>query len=236
MISASGFRNYYLGNQFTTEQAEMIAAGDFKDLRYGDYWNVDGIYFRICDDTNWYKRRGDTEFTKDALLIMPDENILKADGSTKYMKDTNDTTGAYASTKYRATYRAQAKKKFTDFFGAAHIASYRGLIATAVSNGGSSNWASVDCDVELPTEDMLFGAPHCNNGFYGNGSFYGQLKLFRERPEFIVAKTRNGDREESWEQNVVSASWFAAVGFQGCASAGSASAAIIGCRPFALLI
>lgn len=239
-LANARFRDYSLGNQFTAEQAQMIAAGDFKNLVNGGYWNVDGKKVRIVDNTNWYMHRGDTEFTKSHLVIMCDENVLKSNGSTtRYMKDSNDTTGAYASTKYRATYRAQCKKFFTDFFGASHIASYRGLIATATASGRASNWAWNDCDVELPTENMIFGSPYWGNGAgngYNGSSFYSQLQLFKLAPEFIVAKTAAGERENYWEQDVVSATSFAYVNYGGGARDYAASHAGIGLRPFALLI
>ena len=242
LYDVGNFHDYSLGNRFTTEQAEMIAAGDFKRLMNGGYWDVDGRKVRIVDNTNWYARRGDqgNGFTAPHLVIMCDENILKADGSsTRYMKDANDTTGAYASTKYRATYRAQCKRFFTDFFGAGHIASYRGLIATAVANGRASSWAWNDCDVELPTENMVFGSPYWGNGAgnsYNGGSFYGQLALFRLAPQFIIAQTALGEREHYWEQDVVSASTFAFVTSAGNATYINASNTTIGLRPFALLI
>ena len=83
-LATSRYKDIFLGNQFTTEQAEMIAAGDFKRLVNGGYWDVDGRKVRIVDNTNWYARRGDqgNGFTAPHLVIMCDENILKADGSS----------------------------------------------------------------------------------------------------------------------------------------------------------
>lgn len=233
---------YLLGNQYTAEQKEMIAAGELDQFPNGAYWNVDGIYVRVWDNTNWYKWRGDTAFTADHLVIAADENILKADGSTtRYMQDTNVTTGGYSGTKYRSQYRAQAKKFYTDFFGTANIASYRGLITTAVNTttGRASSWAWSDCDVELPTEDMVFGTSRWGDGAgngYGSGSFHGQMQLFRLAPEYIVAKTAAGARENYWEQNVVSAASFSLVNSDGVAGGSGASHPSVGCRPFALLI
>lgn len=238
----SGFRDYSLGSQFTTEQAEMIAADDFADLLNGAFWNVDGKKVRITDNTDWYRGRGDTEFTKPHLVIMCDENVLKSDGSTtSYMQDTNTTEGAYQGTKYRSQYRSQAKKFFTDFFGESHIATYRGLMSNAVNTttGRASSFSWGDCDVELPTEDMLFGTSRWGDGAgngHGSGSFHGQLMLFRLAPEFIIARTAAGVRENSWEQNVVSASDFACAGNGGNADYSGAAYTSVGCRPFALLV
>lgn len=226
-----------LGTQFTTEQAEMIAAGDFKSLWNGDYW-VDGARkWRITDNTDYYWNKGDTPFDKHGLVIMPDDNILKADGSTtKYMMDTNETTQGYQGTKYRNTYRNQAKRAFTDFFGAAHIATYRDLQSNASANGHASNWSWVDADVELPGEVQIYGSkiwsPDGTAGYngYDTGIGYPQFALFRLAPKYAT------NRENYWLRDVVSAASFALVADDGFASTANASYPYVGCRPFALLI
>jgi hypothetical protein len=224
-----------LGNGLTSQQAEKISDGDFYGLNIGDYWEANGNKFRIWHP-NWYMNRGDQKFTKNHLVIMPDANILKADGSTThYMNNTDTTSGGYAGTKYRSTYKSQCLKAFTDVFGTDHIAKYRGLLSNAVASGMVSGWAWYDCDAELPSEEMMFGAHHWSTSTdsgssgYNGGSFWGQLALAIIAPEFVV----NG--ENYFEQDVGTAAWFAVVVNDGGA-AGSASAPWVGGRPFALLI
>lgn len=225
-----------LGNGLTTQQAKKISDGDFYGLNIGDYWEANGNKFRIWHP-NWYMNRGDQKFTKNHLVIMPDANILKADGSTThYMNNTDTTSGGYAGTKYRSTYKSQCLKAFTDVFGTDHIAKYRGLLSNAVASGMASGWAWYDCDAELPSEEMMFGAHHWSTSTdsgssgYNGGSFWGQLALAIIAPEFVV----NG--ENYFEQDVATAAWFAFVCGSGYALANSASYPWVGGRPFALLI
>ena len=227
-----------LGNGLTTQQKKKISDGDFYGLNIGDYWEANGNKFRIWQP-NWYKGRGDQGpgFTQNHLIIMPDANILKADGSTThYMNTTDSTSGGYAGTGYRANYKAQCLKAFTDVFGTDHIAKYRGLISNATASGAASGWTWYDCDVELPSEEMMYGAHHWStsgdsgSSGYNAGSFWGQLALAQIAPEFVV------NRENYWLQDVAAAAWFANVGGRGYANGSGASYAWVGVRPFALLI
>ena len=225
-----------LGNGLTSQQAKKISDGDFYGLNIGDYWEANGNKFRIWHP-NWYMNRGDQKFTKNHLVIMPDANILKADGSTThYMNNTDTTSGGYAGTKYRSTYKSQCLKAFTDVFGTDHIAKYRGLLSNAVASGMASGWAWYDCDAELPSEEMMFGAHHWSTSTdsgssgYNGGSFWGQLALAIIAPEFVA----NG--EHYFEQDVAAAAWFATVAANGYADSRGASYPWVGGRPFALLI
>ena len=97
------FRGQYLGTSITTEQYNAIANGSFEDLYLGDYWNIGGHSWRIWG-FNTFLRDGDSECTSPHILLMPDDNYLHADGSTtRYMKDTNDTSGGYKATKFFTT-------------------------------------------------------------------------------------------------------------------------------------
>lgn len=229
--------DYSMGNQLTTEQAQMIASGDFKDLPNGAYWQDGSRKIRIVDNTKPYLNKGDTAFNKPHLVLMTDDNVLKSDGSTtKYMMDTNDTTSGYQGTKYRATYKAQCKKYFTDFFGAAHISSFRDLQTNASANGHPSNWSWVDADVELPSEIQIYGSniwqADGNTGYFGynTGISYPQFALFRLAPQYIT------NRENYWLRDVVSSADFAFVHHTGGAHSAYASYTYVGLRPFALLI
>lgn len=227
-----------LGNGLTSRQAKKLSEGDFYGMNIGDYWEANGNKFRIWHP-NWYKGRGDqgTGFTPNHLVIMPDENILVADSSsTHYMNTTDTTAGGYAGTGYRANYKAQCLKAFTDVFGTDHIAKYRGLISNAVASGAASGWAWNDCDAELPTEEMMYGSHHWSSSAdsgssgYNAGSFWGQLALAQIAPEFVV------NRANYWLQDVATSAGFACVADDGRACYYGASRSWVGVRPFALLI
>ncbi len=229
------FKNLFLGDHVTAEQFEAIKKGDFSKLPLGGYWTINGITWRIVHH-NYGFNRGDTAFTTNALVIMPDQNILAADGSsTHYWNKTDTTAGGYIGSEYRKTFRPQAKDKVAAAFGAAHIGVHRELGCNAVTDGKASAWAWFDADVELPTEAQIYGASVwgastiSGNG-HNVGSCWGQFELFAVMPKFVV--TRN----HYWLRDVVSASRAAAVYYDGLADCNSASYAWFGVRPYFYLV
>ena len=233
MVREGGGKN--LGTAPTAAQYAAIAAGTFDGMMLGDYWE-DG------NNRKWriwgfdpFLHKGDTECTKHHLVIMPDDNLLKSDGSTtRYMKDSNDTSGGYKATKYRSTYRSTAKTAVAAVFGAGHILTHRELISNAVSGGKVSGWEWMDADVELPNEVMLSGATVWSNytdggSAYNVGVNYPVLPLAIMRPDYVC------NRENYWERDVVSASSFASVYANGHLTSHGASDTWIGVRPYFLL-
>lgn len=234
----SGLRFKNLGTSFTSAQATALAAGDFSDFWNGDYWNdtAQGIVWRIVDNTGIARRRGDTNFDKPSLIIMPDAPLIAADGSTHLMNDTDTTAGGYAGTKYRSTYRSTCKTKFDNFFGSAHIASHRELLCNAVTSGKPSGWAWADCDIELPSEANIYGhnawSGYTDGGSgYNIGTQWGQFRLFALAPYTAINRSHN-----YWLRDVVSASWFAFVGDIGHAAIYGASNPWVGLRPLGIII
>ena len=235
ILSRVGYRNKFLGNEFTDAQKAAIAAGDFSDLWNGDYWIINGIYWRIWDNTGWYMNKGDTPFTKPHLVIMPDECLVKLKG----INATDVTTGGYNDTRYRSTDRATCRTIIANAFGADHIGSHRELISNAIANGHASGWAWVDADVELPSEACIYGTTVWGDGYgqgYNTGIFYARLALSGLNPSSIVAKKPDGTTENYWLRDVVSAVWFANVSGYGVATDNGAAGAFVGFRPLFLLI
>lgn len=235
----SGLRFKNLGTSFTSEQATKLANGDLTDFWNGDYWtdSSQGIIWRIVDNTGIARRRGDTNFDKPSLIIMPDGNLIKGDGSTTHlMNDTDTTANGYAGTKYRSTYRSQCKTKIANFFGSSHIAAHRELLSTGVTSGKASSWAWTDCDVELASEFNIYGAPVWSNytdggAGYNVGSQWGQFRLFALAPYMAISRSEN-----YWLRDVVSSSRFAYVGYLGYADYNGASLTRVGLRPLFILI
>ena len=238
----SGLRYKNLGSQPTSEQLTKIASGDFTDFWNGDYWTYGGKNYRIVDNTNYYLNKGDTAFNKPGLIIMRDDNTLKADGSTtKYMKDTNDTTGGLKATKWWTTYRSQVKSTYDAWCGSSHIGQFRDLITNAMANGHASGWEWADCAAQLPGEVQIYGSQiwgvgqdmNVNNGGlsgYNTGIAYPQFALFRLAPRWIT------NRENYWLKDICSPSGFAVVLSDGTADCRRASYEWYGLRPFFILV
>lgn len=223
------FRGKYLGDTVTDEQLEDISSGAFKLVQLGDYWTMGGHNWRNWG-ADWYYNRGDTALTKHHIVVMPDDMLLTADGSTtKYMNDTSTTEGGYKGTKLRNTYVPQMITTITGIFGADHVLKHRELITNTVANGAASSWEWVDSQVEIPSESMMFGS-RAWGGQYDTASQYSQLPLSKLEPHYINVRAQS-----YWLRDVSSDSGFACVSDAGAAAYGAASDAWVEVRPYFLL-
>lgn len=230
------YRGKYLGDHVTDAQFAAIKNGTFDDLFLGDYWTIGGQNWRIWG-FDWGLRIGDSEFGTHAAVIMPDGNILNADGSTTHYMNSKDTTeGGYAGTVYRSTYRATCKSTIASAFGSSHIGAHRELISNAVTNGQASGWAWTDCDVELPSEIMMYGSCVWGNSAQGGGSGYNCGSAYPILPLTAIAPQFVRNRANYWLRDVASASNFARVNNNGYAYSDGASNAWVGVRPYFFLV
>ena len=218
------FRGKNLGSVFTSEQKTNIQNGTFKGFFLGDYWVIGGHTWRIVDFNYWYNC-GDTAFTNNHLVIMPDAMLY-----TAKMNETDITTGGYVGSVMYTTNLANAKTLAANAFGSA-VLSHRELLVNAVSNGYSTAGAWYDSTLELPNEIMMYGSYVHTPA--GNGTIIpyrytinkSQLALMMVVPKFI-----NPLRQSIWLRDVVSAAAFAYVGSYGDADYYNASNSF-GVRP-----
>ena len=220
------FRGKNLGSSFTTVQKASIAAGSFKDLWLGDYWEISGVKYRIADFDYWL-HEGDTELTSHHAVVMPDSDLFNS-----RMNPTSSTAGAYGDSEMRASTLNTAKATIVSGFGNS-LLTHRDYFVNAVSNGKSSGGAWYDSMVELPSEIMMYGHYHFSpNGSDGTTISVNytidktQLALFSVAPKYIT------NRQHYWLRDVVSSAEFALVSAEGYASYYySASNPEIGVRP-----
>lgn len=234
----SGLRNKNLGTSITTKQLEAIKKGDFSDLWNGDYWVINGVTWRIVDNTDYFYNRGTAALSDHGIVVMPDDVILGGTGSGSWMNDTNSTSGGYAGTKYRSTYRSQCKTMFANAFGASHIATHRELITNVVADGKASGNIWTDADVEVPTEENIHGAAIFSSSTisqggsgYNTGLNASQFRLFQLNPKLIRSSNRTG----YWCRNVADGVNFARVGGDGTPGYDRANFPYIGFRPYATI-
>ena len=203
------YRGKFLGNALTAEQSANIRNGSFKDLYIGDYWTIGGVNYRIAD-FDYFLRSGDTECTQHHAMIVPDSALYDAQ-----MNTSNVTTGAYVGSAMYTANLAAAKTTIRNAFGTAHILGHREYLKNAVTNGYESGGSWYDSDIELMTEQMVYGAPIFSNAVAGSNlaAKYTvgckQLNLFRHRPDLI------SNRITYWLRDVVNASSFAYVAGSG---------------------
>ena len=146
------------------------------------------------------------------------------------MNDSIVTTGGYVGSKMYTTGLADAKTTINNAFGSAHILTHRQFLCNAVSNGKPSGISWYDSTVELMTEQNVYNGKVFGAG--NNGSTIpalqtvvkSQYPLFAFRPDLI------SNRTTFWLRDVVSAAYFALVGYDGLATYSPASSSS-GVRP-----
>ena len=235
------YRGKFLGTSFTAEQQAAVAAGTFDDMFIGDYWVIDGITWRIAAFDYWFGY-GDTACNTHHIVIVPDSNLLSADGSTTHFMNTSNTTaGAYVGSGFYSgtnadnsqnTAKTQCKNKAKNAFGSSHILTHREYLTNAITSGYPSAGAWYDSDIELMTEAMVYGSafftPHNSLGATIPNTYtidHSQLPLFALNHRHIC------NRAHWWLRDVVSATYFAVVGGTGSCGNSGASDANIGVRP-----
>jgi hypothetical protein len=236
----SRYRGKNLGTSVTAAQYTAIQNGTFDDMYIGDYWVIDGITWRIACFDYWL-HCGDTECTTHHVVIMPDENLLVADGSTThYMNTDNSTAGGYVGSGFYKgqnhdsttnTAKATCRTKIQSAFGAAHILTHREYLTNAITDNHASAGAWYDSDLEIPTEKMVYGCEVYEAASTGTTipnkytTDKSQLPLFAHDPSKIC------NRANWWLRDVVSGASFAYVGSNGGAVFYAASYTAIGVRP-----
>lgn len=199
------FRGKNLGSTVTDEQKAAIKDGSFKDLFLGDYWEINGVNWRIVDMDYWYNT-GSTDLTTHHLVIMPDTCLGHAT-----MKDDGTTTGGYVGSDMYKTGLSSAKTTITNAFGDL-VLTHDEYLVNAVSNGKPSGAALKASTVEIPSEIMMYGTNIYSPGNDGTTvpALYTycktQLALFDVAPRYIVVED-----DYYWLRDVVSSNGFATV-------------------------
>ena len=234
------YRGKNLGTSVTADQWAEIAAGTFKDLYIGDYWVINSKTWRIAGFDYWLNY-GDTACTTHHVVIVPDENLKEADGSTThYMNTSNITTGAYAGSGFYSgtnadsssnTAKADCKNMAKAAFGAAHLLSHREYLKNAVTDGYESAGAWYDSDVEMMTEEMVYGGKELKNVTAGTHVPSNYTIDHSQLPLFALDHSKICNRAHWWLRDVVSSTYFALVGTDGYCNYAYASHANIGVRP-----
>lgn len=163
------FRGQNLGESITAEQLTAIQDGRFYDLYVGDYWEINGVKYRIAD-INYWKNVGYPEsekVQKPHILIVPDTLL----GSGQ-MNTGNSTSGGYRSSAMKSTKLNQIADALPDTFKDM-------LISHRMFSDGS--WIATS--VDLMNEVMVHGTYICADNNNKQTSDAQQLVLFRLAPE-----------------------------------------------------
>ena len=218
------YRGKSLGTAVTADQYEAISSGTFNDLYIGDYWTINGVVYRIAA-FDYYLNNGDTATTAHHAVIVPDKYMY-----THNMNDTNTTAGGYVGSKMYTEGLEQAKTTIKAAFSG-HVLKHRIYLTNAVTDGHPSAGAWCYSEVDLMSEQMVYGGPIFMA--MANGSTYyanyrvekSQLPLFALNPSLIHSR-----QTSYWLRDVCTASMFALVTYPGFAALRPAST-VDGVRP-----
>lgn len=191
------FRGKYLGDVFTEAQKKAIKDGTFDDLYVGDYWEINGVKWRIADINYWwhiYTSNPDDptyipNHDDNHLVIVPDDSLYMA----RINADATDSSTGYLNSELKKTGLNQALTMAENAFGASHIFEH-----LMYSTTGATSRAAVKTKIDLMTQAMVYGSDLLNregaDAWYINtiGSNYEntQLALFRLNRSMIHVSSR----------------------------------------------
>ena len=189
------FRGKNLGTEVTENQLAVIRDGSFRDIFLGDYWEINGIKWRIADFDYWINT-GDTMgalLTKHHIVIIPDSILYTAVMHSKgTASSSGGLEGGYMYSEMYKTNLRTAKTTVSNIFGDKLI-SHRELLVNDIM-GNKNDWQIGEpwkytwCDstVEIPSSVMMLG--HCGMAWSCTATnSKTQLSLFRSRPDFIIS-------------------------------------------------
>lgn len=220
------YRGKSLGSTVTTAQYAAIKAGTFDDLYIGDYWTIGGVNYRIAA-FDYYLNSGDTSCTTHHVVIVPDTCLYNAQmhntSSGGYEGGAaNTTAGGYVGSDMYKSNLEQAKTTIKSAFSG-HVLKHRIYLTNAVANGRASSGAWCDSEVDLMCEQMVYDSgifSPVSDGSNVPANYRvekSQLPLFQHEPSHIC------NRATWWLRDVITASDFADVYYDGRANYGGAS-------------
>ena len=226
------YRGKELGNAVTTEQYRQIQNGAFQDLYIGDYWKIDNVIYRIAA-FDYYLHTGDPACTKHHVVLVPDSILDTAQMNQTptggYEADGNTTNGGYVGSDLYQTGLDRTRNIIRQAFPN-HILFHHLYLSNAVSNGCVSACGWFQRDIDLLTEQMVYGSGIFSPVSTGssipvhNILECSQLPLFAFRHDLISCNSWY------WLRDVLSPIYFAAVSTYGFADYFSTSFSI-GIRP-----
>lgn len=204
------FRGQNLGESITAEQLTAIQDGRFYDLYVGDYWEINGVKYRIAD-INYWKNVGypeSEEVQKPHILIVPDTTL----GSGQ-MNANNSTSGGYRNSTMKATHLNNIAKALPDTF--------KNIL---ISHRMFSDGTWITTSVDLMNEVMVHGTYICTDNNSRQTSDTQQLSLFRLCPEL------KSIGQNYWLRNVAGSQTYTLISQYGDASTDAATSTY-GVRP-----
>ena len=202
------FRGQYLGESITEEQMIAIRKGNFRNLYVGDYWEINGVRYRIADINYWRNVGYPETVQKPHILIVPDTTL----GSGQ-MNANNSTAGGYRNSSMKNARLNQIANSLPDAF--------KNIL---ISHRMFSDGTWINASVDLMNEIMVHGTYICTDNNSRQTSDTQQLSLFRLCPEL------KSIGQNYWLRNVAGSQTYTLISQYGDASTDAATSTY-GIRP-----
>lgn len=237
------YRGKSLGTTFTTEQKTAVQEGTFDDLWVGDYWTI-GDYDYIIADMDYFYKEGETDnvnaLQSHHLLMIPNKSM----GKSRYVSSNSGNSRGYANSLARSSL-TPIRSTITNAFGSS-VLTFKMPLVTEVTNGWVQTIQYYDCQAELLTEAMCFGAAFESQMFGNDRGAQNisdlnarQLALFDCDPSFIKLSSTDPNTTSGtyWLQDPASNNGFCLVTGNGRPGGSSVSStgSEMGLRPFFLI-
>lgn len=202
-LHRSVFRGKNLGSEYTEAQQKMVLDGTFDDIWVGDYWEIDGIKYRVADiddrlHTKQYYGNHFELVEEHSIAIIPD-NVIMTDPIHFYSSTTVPNTYTYAQClmyNNALTNTGYWPTTIRNFFS--NCVWKRPITYMSGRNG----YKKPDLRyLENPTVGMIFGTyPFASTEIYSNDT--KQLALFALQPNLSQGIESDGTEASYWTRDI----------------------------------
>lgn len=244
------YRGKLLGSSVTADQWNCLTSNAesngtlFKDMYVGDYWQNDVTINGVTKTVRWYvagfnywKKSG----VSNHVVIVPNRNLVES--ATINASET--AAGSYFNSDFRtgnnsntarSTCRTIIEGVFATGSGSTrntHILTYQGYVKKSLASGGryeaSGGWE--DCDIELPTENHMFGCTFFSNACNGTAIAHRQTYDTTQLPLFTYDSSLIPIGSSYWLRDIASDTSWTIVSGGGTCGQIRANYSDIGIRP-----
>lgn len=208
IVHRNTYRGTNLGNTYTEAQKQAISSGTFDDIYVGDYWEIDGVKWRVMD-FDYFK----SENNEHHVVIWPDSNTQEAVFTTASLSTVGYRNSPIRISSLR-TATGNTSEKINNAFGAGYQMVYKDLMSVSIgSDGGVNGTEVVNSALELPNTYMIFGITPGTvkkSILETHASNYNQFAALAINPKLIDISTGY------WFRNIVDASTAVILDKSGC--------------------
>lgn len=187
VLHRNTYRGKNLGSSFTAEQKDAIANGTFDDLYIGDYWNINGVTWRIADIDYWYGNFTENlnKITSHHLVMFPDMHI-----ATGQMHTTNKIYNVgYIGSTFNTTTVNSLRSIIKSAFGDNLLKIYFSAPSSVDS------YSTIETDVFLPMSYMISNSSMIGNktnksirDFLHQDPIFEMMSLFKFNNRILIDK------------------------------------------------